>query len=60
MAHEERKLSSKKQEAGIPFRNVLARDIRDMRKLSGSTYNEGMLDLVRHYRENAPYLMAKP
>ena len=47
------------QEAGIAFRDVLARDIRDVRSISGSRYNQGIRDLVDYYRANFPELMLK-
>jgi RHS repeat-associated protein len=47
------------QEAGMAFRDVLARDIRDVRGITGSTYNEGLRDLLGYYRRNFPELMAK-
>lgn len=48
------------QEAGLPFREVLARDFRDIRSLFGSKYNEGMRNLYRYYQENYPQLLQKP
>jgi hypothetical protein len=47
------------QEAGMAFRDVLARDIRDVRSITGSQYNEGLGDLVDYYRTNFPDLMQK-
>ena len=49
-----------KQEAGMAFRDVLARDLRDVRRIVGGRYNSGMLDLIEYYRVNFPWLMAKP
>lgn len=43
-------------EVGQRFRDVLARDIRDVRRLTGSKYNAGLLGLVRYYRDNFPGL----
>ena len=48
------------EEAAVPFRKVLSRDIRDLRSISGSKYNQGLLDLLEYYRENFPALIAKP
>lgn len=45
------------QEAGLPFRTVLLRDILDIRNLFGSKYNQGLLDLIQYYRTNFPQLM---
>ena len=46
-------------ERGLSFRTVLARDIRDIRSISGSKYNQGLLDLTNYYRTNFPNLMTK-
>jgi RHS repeat-associated protein len=46
-------------EAGMPFRNVLARDILDVKKLTGSTYNSGLQDLLLYYRTDFPQLLRK-
>jgi hypothetical protein len=54
-----RGLATSRAEAGLSFREVLARDIRDVRSLTGSKYNQGMLDLLDYYRTNFPELMAK-
>jgi len=47
------------QEVGMTFRDVLARDIRDVRGLSGSQYNLGLRELLDYYRMNFPVLMMK-
>lgn len=47
------------QDASLSFRDVLAADIWDMRSIAGSSYNEGLLDLISYYRTNFPQLMAK-
>jgi len=47
------------QEAGLPFRTVLARDIRDVRSIVESGYNQGLLDVIQYYRTNFPQLIAK-
>ena len=46
-------------DAGLSFRDVLARDIRDVRSIVGSKYNEGLRDLTDYYRQNFPELMGK-
>lgn len=48
------------QDAGLAFRSVLANDVRDLRSISGSQYNQGIQDLLQYYRQNFPQLMAKP
>jgi hypothetical protein len=48
------------EEAGLPFRTVLARDIRDLRNIAGPRYNAGIRDLLDYYRGHYPELMAKP
>jgi hypothetical protein len=47
------------QEAGLPFRTVLTRDISDVRSIVGSGYNQGLLDLIQYYRTNFSQLLAK-
>lgn len=46
-------------ESGMPFRQVLARDIWDVRSIVGSQYNAGLRDLLNYYRTNFPELMAR-
>ncbi len=46
-------------EAGMSFRDVLARDIRDVRKIVGTEYDEGILHLLKYYRKYFPELMEK-
>lgn len=46
-------------EVGIAFRDVLARDIRDVRNIVGSEYNQGLRNLLDYYRANFPELMKK-
>lgn len=50
---------SLKADAGLGFRDVLARDIWDVRSIAGSGYNQGLRDLIGYYRTNFPELMAK-
>jgi RHS repeat-associated protein len=47
------------QEIGMAFRDVLARDIRDVRSIGGSQYNQGIRDLLDYYRTNFPSLINK-
>ncbi len=46
-------------ERGTPFRQVLARDIRDVRRIVGSGYDPGIRALLRYYRDNFPALMRR-
>ena len=48
------------QEAEVPFRTVLAWDIRDLRGTAGSKYDQGIQDLLQYYRKTFPQLMCKP
>ncbi len=43
----------------MAFRDVLARDIRDVRSIGGSQYNQGLRDLLNYYCTNFPELMRK-
>ena len=54
-----RGIATARAEAGMPFRNVLARDIRDVRKIVGTKYDAGLRDLLRYYRKNFPELMKR-
>lgn len=44
---------------GMSFRDVLARDMRDIRRLFGSKYDQGLHDLLQYYRQEFPELMAR-
>jgi hypothetical protein len=44
-------------EAHLPFRQVLALDIRDIRRIAGRKYNKGLRDLISYYREHFAALM---
>jgi RHS repeat-associated protein len=46
-----------RMEQGMSFRSVLARDMRDIRKLFGSKYSQGLRDLLQYYKVNFPELM---
>jgi hypothetical protein len=46
-------------DAGRGFRQVLAQDIRDIRSIAGTKYNEGLQSLVKYYKDNVPSLMSK-
>jgi len=47
-------------EAGLPFRTVLGRDIRNLRNLVASKYNQGVRELLQYYQEHFPGLMKRP
>jgi hypothetical protein len=47
-------------EIGLPFRQVLARDIRDVRYIAGAKYNKGLRELIAYYRTSFPELIQKP
>ena len=48
-----------KSDAGLSFRDVLAKDFRDVRSLVGNKYNDGLRKLVEYYEKNFPELMKK-
>lgn len=48
------------EDAATSFRDVLAKDIRDVRGIVGNAYNKGLQDVTKYYRENFPSLMKKP
>lgn len=48
------------EDAGKSFRDVLAKDIRDVRDIVGNAYNQGLKDVLQYYRQNFPDLMKKP
>ena len=48
------------QDAGKAFRDVVASDFRDVRRIVGNKYNEGLSTIADYYRKNFPELMAKP
>jgi len=48
-----------KKEAGMRFRDVLARDLKDLRRIAGLKYNQGIRDLLQYYRLNFPALIEK-
>jgi RHS repeat-associated protein len=49
-----------RSEAGMGFRDVLARDIRDVRRIAPGEYNQGLRNLIQYYRTNFPGLISKP
>ena len=46
-------------EAGLPCRQVLARDMQDVRRIAGAKYNRGLRALIAYYREHFPNLIHK-
>jgi hypothetical protein len=52
-----------KDEAALPFRVVLGRDIRDLRMIgtiNGIDYDQGIRDLLAYYRREFPSLIERP
>lgn len=43
--------------AGLSLRDTLACDIRDVRQITGSKYNQGIRGMLEYYRNNYPELM---
>ena len=52
-------VSARQADSGLSFREVLYKDITDMRRISGSMYNKGIRDLLDYYRTSFPDLMRK-
>jgi RHS repeat-associated protein len=48
-----------RSDEGLSFRDVLAKDIRDVRSIVGSKYNEGLRNITEYYWNNFPDLMGK-
>jgi RHS repeat-associated protein len=48
-----------REDAGIAFRDALARDIRDIRRIAGKKYNKGCRDLIGYYNANFAQFMRK-
>jgi hypothetical protein len=46
-----------KAEKNMLFRNVLARDIRDVRRIVGPKYDNGLRGLLQYYYDNFPDLI---
>jgi hypothetical protein len=47
------------EDAGLSFRDVLAKDIADLKKIVGSAYNSGIKEMIDYYEENFPELIGK-
>ena len=54
-----RGVASLKSDSGLSFRQVLARDIADLRSVGGSDYNQGILGVLDYDKANFPELMAR-
>ena len=54
-----RGIQTLQQDIGLTFREVLSKDIRDVRQIVGPKYNEGLRDLINYYRRSFPDLMKK-
>jgi hypothetical protein len=54
-----RGIGTAREEAGMLFRDVLARDIRDVRQIAGTKYDPGLRELLRYYYKNFPGLMGQ-
>jgi RHS repeat-associated protein len=48
-----------REAAGMAFRDVLARDMRDVRQIVGPKYDPGLRQLLRYYYDNFPILMKR-
>ncbi len=57
-----RGFAAKIEDAGLSFRQVLAKDIRDIRRINravGSNYRSGLLRILQYYRQHFPHLIKK-
>lgn len=50
---------TKTEDAAASFRDVLAKDIRDVRSIVGARYNEGLRAVIKYYEQHFPELMKK-
>jgi hypothetical protein len=48
-----------RSDSGMPFRDVLARDIWDIKSINGSNYNTGLHALIEYYFREFPNLIQK-
>ena len=48
-----------KQDAGLTFRQVLAKDIFDLRRKFGNKYDGGIQEMIAYYRQEHPELLNK-
>ncbi|WP_436897849.1 RHS repeat-associated core domain-containing protein [Acinetobacter gyllenbergii] len=47
------------EDSNLSFREVLYKDIKDLKSITGTKYNSGMKDLLDYYRQHYPNLMQK-
>ena len=50
---------TKQQDSGRPFRDVLATDIRDLRRIAGNKYDASIRKLIEYYEISFPNLINK-
>lgn len=48
-----------RNEADMSSRDVFARDIRDVRRMVGPKYDQGLRDLIHYYKQNFPKLIER-
>ena len=46
-------------DSGLSFRQALAQDIRDVRRIVGTSYDNGIREVIGYYYDNFPSLMKK-
>lgn len=54
-----KRVGTLQSDVGLSFRDVLAKDVRDVRSIVGAKYNEGLRDLTGYYHRNFPDLVGK-
>jgi len=52
-----RGIATLQSDIGLSFREVLSKDIRDVRTIVGPKYNQGLRELIQYYRQTYPNLM---
>ncbi|MCC6552143.1 MAG: hypothetical protein IT372_03850, partial [Polyangiaceae bacterium] len=52
-------LATARADAGLSFREALARDVRDVRRIVGTRYDQKIRDLLNYYYGNFPDLMKR-
>lgn len=57
--HGSRGAKTVRSEAELSFRETLLLDVQDVRRIGGSSYNRGLLDVLEYYRTNFPDHMKK-
>ena len=51
--------ATKVEDAATSFRDVLAKDVKDVRSIVGSAFNEGLENVIKYYKEKFPDLIEK-